>query len=112
MVHLWLSNVSRFLCVKENFFSRENLLDTHLSMLQCILYYSLRLADIEKQNRNLIKTQTQNCQPIGKQNHSPEPEKYLKEIDYYLIRRQTVKFRISNHSLMTEKKRQHGIQTM
>ena len=46
----------------------------------------------------------QNCQPIGKKSLL-EPEKYLTEIDNYFIHRQT----ISDHSLMIEKGRHHGM---
>ena len=38
-----------------------------------------------------------------------ETEKYLKEIDNCFMPRQTVKFRISHHSLMIEKGRHHGM---
>ena len=43
------------------------------------------------------------------QRRKPRTEKYLKEIDNYFIRRQTVKFRISDHSSMIEKGRHHGV---
>ena len=51
----------------------------------------------------------QNCQPIREIKSLLEPEKYLKEINNYFIHRQTVKFRISDHSLRIEKGRHHGM---
>ena len=71
--------------------------------------FSLRLADTAKQNWKSDTDANAKLSTYREIKSLLEPEKYLKEIDNYFIRRQTVKFRISDHSLMIEKGRHHGM---
>ena len=59
--------------------------------------FSLRLADIAKQNWKSDIDANVKLSTYREIKSLLEPEKYLKEIDNYFIRRQTVKFRISDH---------------
>ena len=61
--------------------------------------FSLRLADIAKQNWKSDIDANAELSAYGEIKSLLEPEKYLKEIDNYSVRRQTVKFTISDHSL-------------
>ena len=71
--------------------------------------FSLRSADKAKQNWKSDIDAHEKLSTNGEIKSLLEPEKYLKEIDNYFIRRQTVKFRISDHLLMIEKGRHHGM---
>ena len=71
--------------------------------------FSLRLADIAKQNWKSNTDANAKLSTYREIKSLLEPEKYLKEIDNYFIHRQTIKFRISDHSSMIEKGRHHGM---
>ena len=71
--------------------------------------FALRLADIAKQNWKSDTDAQAKLLSNGEVKSLLEPEKHLKEIDNYFVHRQTVKFRISDHSLMIEKGRHHGM---
>ena len=71
--------------------------------------FSLRLADIAKQNWKSDVEANSKLSTYREIKSLLEPEKYLKEINNYFMPRQTVKFRISDHSLMIEKGGHHGM---
>ena len=74
-----------------------------------IIWMTLRSADIAKQNWKSNMDANAKLSTYREIKSLLEPEKYLKEIDNYFIRRPTVKFRMSNHSSMIEKGRHHGV---
>ena len=71
--------------------------------------FSLRLADIAKQSWKSDTDANAKLSAYREIKSLLGPEEYLKETDNYFICRQTVKLRISDHSLMIEKGRQHGM---
>ena len=72
--------------------------------------FTLRLQDIAMQNWRADLESSTKLSTYSEFKSLLNPEKYLKVVGNYFIRKQSAKLRTSNHDLMTEKGIHHGIE--